>query len=95
MVPHFLKCFLFAVCLNGVTRQIPNPSKIYTLLQKYTQFCLFMMKNAYVLEGRNERGKKATPTSTSIFDFYGIKALLFEFGNAIFTLNLEVFNFTT
>ena len=35
--------------------------------------------------GRDEGGRKATPTSTSIFDFYGIKALLFEFGNNIFT----------
>ena len=53
----------------------------------FTQFCLFMMKNAYVLEDGNERGRKATPTptSTSIFDFYGIKALLFELGNDIFT----------
>ena len=32
-----------------------------------------------------EGGRKATPTSISIFDFYGIKALLFEFGNDIFT----------
>ena len=47
----------------------------YTLLQKYTQFCLFMMQNAYVLEGGNEGGREATPTSISIFDFYGIKAL--------------------
>ena len=38
-----------------------------------------------VPEGGNEGGRKATPTSTSIFDFYGIKALLFEFGNDIFT----------
>ena len=29
-------------------------------------------------------GGKPLPTSTSIFDFYGIKALLFEFGNDIF-----------
>ena len=58
---------------------------MYTVLQKYTQFCLFMMSNAYVPEGGNEGRRKATPTSTSIFDFYGIKALLFEFGNDIFT----------
>ena len=50
----------------------------------FRQFCLFMMQNAYVPEGGNEGGRKATPTSTSIFDFYGIKALLFEFGNNIF-----------
>ena len=37
------------------------------------------------MEGGIEGGRKATPTSTSIFDFYGIKALLFEFGNDIFT----------
>ena len=57
----------------------------YTLLQKYTQFFLFMMQNAYVPEGGNEGGRKATPTSTSIFDFYGLKALWYEFGNDIFT----------
>ena len=57
----------------------------YTVLQMFTQFCLFIMKNAYVPEGGNEEGRKATPTSISIFDFYGIKALLFEFGNDIFT----------
>ena len=32
-----------------------------------------------------EGGRKATPTRTSIVDFYGIMALLFEFGNDIFT----------
>ena len=53
----------------------------------FTQFSLFMMWNAYVPEGGNERGRKATPTSISIFDFYGIKALWYEFGNAIFTGN--------
>ena len=41
--------------------------------------------NAYVLEGWNEGGREATPTSFSIFDLYDIKALLFEFGNDIFT----------
>jgi len=29
------------------------------------------MQNAHVPEGGNEGGRKATPTSTSIFDFYG------------------------
>ena len=48
---------------------------IYTLLQMFRQFYLFMMQNAYVLEGGNEGGRKATPTSISIFDFYGIKTL--------------------
>ena len=47
----------------------------YTVLQKYTQFCLLLLQNAYVLEGGNEGGREATPTSISIFDFYGIKAL--------------------
>ena len=58
---------------------------MYNLLQMFRQFCLFMMLNAYVLEGGNKEGRKATPTSTSIFDLYGIKALLFELGNNIFT----------
>ena len=53
----------------------------------FTQFCLFMMQNAYVLEGGNEGERKAPPTSISIFDFYGIKTLWFEFGNDIFTGN--------
>ena len=44
-----------------------------------------MMEKAYVPEGVNEGGRKATPTSTSILDFYGIRALLFEFGNNVFT----------
>ena len=35
--------------------------------------------------GMREGGRKATPTSTSIFDFYGIETLWFEFGNDIFT----------
>ena len=42
---------------------------MYTVLQMFRQFCLFMMQNAYVPEGGNEG------TSISIFDFYGIKAL--------------------
>ena len=37
------------------------------------------------MEGGNEGGRKVTPTSISIFDFYGIKTLWFEFGNDIFT----------
>ena len=47
----------------------------------FTQFCLFIMKNAYVLEGGKEGGREAfpwvleTPMSISIFDFYGIKTL--------------------
>ena len=60
---------------------------MYTLYHMFTQFCLFMMQNAYVPEGGNERGRKATSTSISIFDFYGIKTLWFEFGNDIFTGN--------
>ena len=51
----------------------------------FMQFCLFIMLNAYIWEGGNEGGRKATPTSTTIFNFYGIKALLFEFGNNLFT----------
>jgi hypothetical protein len=47
----------------------------YTVLQMFRQVCLSIMQNAYVREGGNEGGRKATPTSISIFDFYGIKAL--------------------
>ena len=36
-------------------------------------------------EGMREGGREATLTSISIFDFYGIKNLSFEFGNDIFT----------
>ena len=60
---------------------------MYTLLQIFRQFSLFMIQNAYVPEGGNEGGSKTTPTSISIFDFYGIKTLWFEFGNGIFTGN--------
>ena len=53
-------------------------AKVYAVLPFYDVKCL--------CSGRgNEEGWKATPTSTSIFDFYGLKALLFEFGNNIFT----------
>ena len=48
---------------------------LFTVLQMFRQFCLFIMQNAYVPEGRNKGERKATPTSISIFDFYGIKAL--------------------
>ena len=41
----------------------------------FRQFCLFMMSNAPVPEGGNEGGRKATPISILIFDFYGIKGL--------------------
>jgi len=44
-----------------------------------------MMWGACVPEGGSEGGRRAAPTGTSIFDFYGIGALLFEFGNDIFT----------
>ena len=36
---------------------------------------LFMKKNAYVPEGRNEEERVATPTNFSIFDFYDMKRL--------------------
>ena len=36
-------------------------------------FAFLMMQNAYVLEGGNEGGRKATPTSISIFDFLWYK----------------------
>ena len=49
--------------------------------------CSVLVEIPILTEGGNEGGRKATPTptSTSIFDFYGIKALLFEFGNNILT----------
>ena len=31
--------------------------------------------NSYVVEGGNERGREASPTSILIFDFYGTKTL--------------------
>ena len=69
---------------QNLLEKILMVSTIYTLSHMFTQFCLFMMLNAYVLEGGNEGGREVTPTSISIFDFYGIKTLWFEFGNAIF-----------
>ena len=77
--PKCKKCYDLFIIMN----MVPG-SYYYTLLQMFTQFCLFIMSNAYVPEGGNERVRKATPTSTSIPDFHGIKALLFEFGNDIF-----------
>ena len=53
----------------------PSVLRRYTVLQMFTQFCLFLLKNAYVAEGRNKGGREATPTSISIFDFYDIKTL--------------------
>ena len=41
----------------------------------FRQSGLFMKENAYVLEGGNERGRGATPTSISIFDSFDIKTL--------------------
>jgi hypothetical protein len=41
---------------------------------------LFMKYYAYVPEGRNGRGRVATPTSFSIFDSYDMKSLRFRFG---------------
>ena len=41
-------------------------AKVYAVLPFYDVKC-------HVLEGGNEGGRKATPTSISIFDFYGIK----------------------
>ena len=58
---------------------------MYAVLQMYTQFGLFMMQNAYVPEDGNEGGRRATPTSISIFDFYDINTLWIEFGHDIFT----------
>ena len=46
---------------------------------------LFMKYNAYVPEGMNKRGRVATLTSFSIFDFYDMKSLLLKFGHDIFS----------
>ena len=46
---------------------------------------LFMKYNAYVTEGRNGEESVATPTSFSLFDYFGKKSLWFEIGNDIFT----------
>ena len=52
---------------------------------RFGRISIFLIETSeYVSEGGNEGGRKATSTSTFIFDFYGIKALLFEFGNDIF-----------
>ena len=51
-------------------------AKVYTVLPVSTVKCLY--------SGGREWGREATPTSISIFDFYGIKAFWFEFGNDIF-----------
>jgi hypothetical protein len=51
----------------------------------YRQFGLFILQNAFVPEGRNERGRRATPTSISKFDSFDIKTLGLEFGHDIFT----------
>ena len=59
----------------GPGKDVSDLKIIYTVLQMLRQFCLFMMYNAYVPEGGNEGGREATPTSFSMFDFYGIKAL--------------------
>ena len=48
---------------------------LYTVLQMFWQFGLFMILHAYVPEGENERGRGATSTSISIFDSYDIKIL--------------------
>mgnify|MGYP001283515636 CR=1 FL=1 len=60
------------------SNKLHSVAKVYTVLPFYDVKCLCS-------GGRDEGGRKATPTSTSIFDFYGIKAFLFEFGNDIFT----------
>ena len=54
---------------------------MYTVLQMYRQFGLFLLYNAYVPEGENERGKGTTPTSISKFDSFDIKT----FGHDNFT----------
>ena len=51
----------------------------------FAQGGLFMEKNAYVPEGRNEWGKGVFPTSISIFDSYDMKSLGFKLGHDIFT----------
>ena len=43
--------------------------------EMFAQGGLFMEQNAYVQEGRNERGREATHTSILIFDSYDMKTL--------------------
>ena len=63
-----------------VPKDIHSVANVYAVLPFYNVKCLCP-------EGGNEGGWEATPTSISIFNFYGIKTLLFEFGNGIFTGN--------
>ena len=58
---------------------------MYTVLQVYRQFGLFIQQNTYVPEGGIEGGREAASTSISIFDSYDMKTLWFEFGHDIFT----------
>jgi hypothetical protein len=56
----------------------------YSPVQKSTENFVFRPKICKFLEGGNERGRIATPTSFSIFDPYEIKSLRFKFGHDIF-----------
>ena len=58
-------------------KHLHSVSYFYAVLPFYDVECL--------RSGGREWGREATPTSISIFDFYGIKALWFEFANDIFT----------
>ena len=58
---------------------------IHCVAKGYAFFPVSTVKCLYS-RGR-ESGREATPTSISIFDFYDIKTLWFEFGNDIFTGN--------
>ena len=53
---------------------VPTPSLFYLFFIK-ERMQDDLIKKPYVLEDGNEGGRKANPTSISIFDFYGIKAL--------------------
>ena len=51
----------------------------------FVQGGLFMKQNAYVPEGRNQKGRVATLTNFSIFDSSDMKSLGLKFGHDIFT----------
>ena len=63
----------------GICSEVQSITEVstYTVLHIFAQFGLFMMYNAYVPVGGNERGRGATPTPTSIsiFDSYHMKTL--------------------
>ena len=58
---------------------------IHSVANVYAVLPFYNVK-AYVPEGGIEGGREATPTSISIFDFYGIKTILRNFLLLLFLL---------